>query len=140
MALPRGIRNNNPLNIRLGDKWLGLEEEQNDSQFCQFIALRFGLRAGFIILYRYLSRKIDTTEKIINTWAPSSENNTESYIKAVLKMAWWGRYDRLRFSDKKIMCALVQAMIIVECGQNIDYYLIENGYEMAKKSLKDKEL
>ena len=34
--LPRGIRNNNPLNIRRSkDKWKGLRAVQADAQFCQ---------------------------------------------------------------------------------------------------------
>ena len=37
--LPRGIRNNNPGNIRLSkDKWQGLRQEQTDGTFFQFIA------------------------------------------------------------------------------------------------------
>ena len=36
MALPRGIRNNNPGNIRLGDNWQGMKESQSDKSFVQF--------------------------------------------------------------------------------------------------------
>ena len=35
--LPRGIRNNNPLNIRRSkDQWQGLRAQQTDASFCQF--------------------------------------------------------------------------------------------------------
>ena len=35
--LPRGIRNNNPLNIRRSkDQWKGLKAQQQDASFCQF--------------------------------------------------------------------------------------------------------
>ena len=36
--LPRGIRNNNPLNIRrtAKDQWKGLRAQQTDASFCQF--------------------------------------------------------------------------------------------------------
>ena len=35
--IARGIRNNNPLNIRRSkDKWQGMKALQTDAQFCQF--------------------------------------------------------------------------------------------------------
>ena len=45
--LPRGIRNNNPLNIRrtAKDQWQGLRAQQTDSAFCQFERLEYGWRA-----------------------------------------------------------------------------------------------
>ncbi len=51
--LPRGIRNNNPLNIRRSkDKWKGLRAVQADAQFCQFETLEYGWRAAFYLLTR----------------------------------------------------------------------------------------
>lgn len=36
MSVPRGLRNNNPGNIRLSkDKWQGLRERQEDKDGCQ---------------------------------------------------------------------------------------------------------
>ena len=45
--LPRGIRNNNPLNIRrtAKDQWKGLRAQQTDASFCQFESLEYGWRA-----------------------------------------------------------------------------------------------
>ena len=34
--LPRGIRNKNPGNIKLGTDWDGLADEQSDPVFCVF--------------------------------------------------------------------------------------------------------
>ena len=41
--LPRGIRNNNPLNIRrtAKDQWKGLRAQQTDASFCQFDSLEY---------------------------------------------------------------------------------------------------
>ena len=79
---PRGIRNNNPLNIRNnGIKWNGLKESQADKEFLQFIEAIFGFRAGARILKSYAGRGIITLEQIINTWSPDTENDTKSYIK-----------------------------------------------------------
>ena len=39
----RGIRNNNPLNIRRSaDKWQGLKAQQEDREFFQFSEMKWG--------------------------------------------------------------------------------------------------
>lgn len=44
MSVPRGLRNNNPGNIRLSkDKWQGLRERQEDKEFFQFVSIEWGL-------------------------------------------------------------------------------------------------
>jgi len=51
VKLPRGIRNNNPLNIRKSaDKWQGLSTLQEDKEFFQFETIEWGWRAAFVIL------------------------------------------------------------------------------------------
>lgn len=46
MSVPRGLRNNNPGNIRLSkDKWQGLRERQEDKEFFQFVSIEWGYRA-----------------------------------------------------------------------------------------------
>ena len=50
MSLPRGIRNNNPLNIRRSkDKWKGMRAVQSDAQFVQFESLEWGWRAALAL-------------------------------------------------------------------------------------------
>lgn len=45
-SLPRGLRNNNPGNIRTTkDKWQGLREKQTDKDFFQFTEMKWGYRA-----------------------------------------------------------------------------------------------
>ena len=51
--IPRGIRNNNPLNIRRSkDQWQGMKKTQSDSSFCQFETFEDGWRAAFVLLTR----------------------------------------------------------------------------------------
>lgn len=83
---PRGLRNNNPLNIRRSsDKWQGLCSTQDDKEFFQFLCAAYGWRAAFVILTKsyYTKRGIKTIEGIIARWAPNNENNTEGYIRRV---------------------------------------------------------
>ena len=86
MSTPRGIRNNNPLNIRRsGDKWQGLQDLQEDREFCQFSEMKYGWRAAFRLLCHtyYGKYKLRTIRDIIFRWAPPKENNTTAYIRHV---------------------------------------------------------
>ena len=87
--LPRGIRNNNPLNIRRGkDQWQGLRAQQTDASFCQFESLEYGWRAAFYLLTRtyYYKYRLFTIRAIINKWAPPQENLTSTYIANVSRL------------------------------------------------------
>ena len=137
MALPRGIRNNNPLNIRKGNNWKGEKKVQVDKAFEEFESIQMGLRAGFIILRNYqrtsLAPKMraNTIRKIINRWAPPSENNTLKYIETVAKRSGLNPDELIAFRDKPRMLAVVEAMCFVECGQAIDKEIISSAYDLT---------
>ena len=129
---PRGIRNNNPLNIRIGNTWLGERPNPTDPEFEEFVTMEYGLRAAFLILRRYIRRyKKNTISSIVSTWAPSSENNTLKYIDRVSQMTHLSPDDPIDYYDRDTMCKLVAAMAQVECGQPIDEAKIIKAYEMA---------
>lgn len=90
-AHPRGIRNNNPGNIRTrgtrngiggADPWKGLVGE-DDAGYGIFSEPLYGLRAMFRELGTGYARGERTIRQIISQWAPSSENDTAAYIAAV---------------------------------------------------------
>ena len=67
MAETRGIRNNNPFNIkRSSSRWLGKVpfKDSSDQVFEQFTDIDYGLRAGFILLRNYIKRGDNTYQKI----------------------------------------------------------------------------
>lgn len=131
--IPRGIRNNNPLNIRIGNKWLGEVPAPTDTQFEQFTRMEYGVRAGFRLIKRYIERyHLNTIKLIVSRWAPPSENKTNTYIASVEKLSGIPADKELRFYDNVEMVSLVDAMIVVECGQHIDIDTIRRGYELAK--------
>ena len=73
----RGLRNNNPLNIRLSatTRWQGEVRPSRDRSFCQFESIAYGYRAGLKLLQNY--RKLNgcrTIADFINRWAPPVEN------------------------------------------------------------------
>lgn len=130
--IPRGIRNNNPLNIRVGNVWLGEVREPTDPDFEQFISMVYGVRAGFVLIRRYIRHYHRTTiPQVIAAWAPSNENNTTAYIDRVCQVSGIERDVQLKFEDEDQMVALVDAMILVECGQHIQEKIIRDGYKFA---------
>ena len=89
---PRGLRNNNPLNIRQSrDHFQGEVVPSQDRSFKQFSSMAYGYRAAFVILASYLACGRNTVEKIIRAWAPPTENNTEGYIAHVVQRSGVGR-------------------------------------------------
>lgn len=132
IAVPRGIRNCNPLNIRIGNTWMGERDNPDDNEFEQFVNMECGIRAGFIILRRYIRRyKLNTIRLIVSRWAPSNENETEKYIKTVSTQMNLDTDIEIKYEDMLTMCKLVDAMIYVECGQHVDMRKIEKGYALA---------
>lgn len=99
--MKRGLRNNNPLNIRHSRScWQGMAKEQNDAAFVTFQSMAYGYRAAWRTLFTYFYRFITekkpfTVRNIISRWAPPSENDTESYIRTVLQLTSIGGQEKL---------------------------------------------
>lgn len=130
--VPRGIRNNNPLNIRIGNVWLGEVSNPDDPEFEQFVSMIYGLRAAFVLLRRYIRHyHRDTLESIIRAWSPSNENKTEDYIKAVSNLTALDEGTVIEYSDKPTMVSIVEAMAYVETGQHLKEDVISKAYDMA---------
>ena len=114
----RGVRNNNPGNIkRTGDNWLGLRSVQSDPVFFQFDEPVYGIRALGKLLLNYESRYgLSTLRGIISRFAPSSENHTESYLRFVSDQLGIGPDEA--FSIEYRLNDLVNAIIHFENGGN----------------------
>jgi hypothetical protein len=116
MKTSRGIRNNNPGNLRISaNAWQGkVPVEQNtDGAFEQFITPEHGIRALFIDLRSKINRGLDTVEKIMNVYAPPNENNTIAYITAIENMTGISRFKTVNVND---IPKLIPAIIKVENG------------------------
>lgn len=93
------IRNNNPGNIRsTNDKWLG-KIGQDSRGFVVFDTLPHGYRALYKLLMGYIGKGYNTIDKIINKWAPPTENDTETYINNVVKRTGLTRYQTIQPMD-----------------------------------------
>jgi hypothetical protein len=121
--VPRGIRNNNGGNLRRvgGMVWKGQEQTQTDPDFVQFVTAEYGIRAIVRILRSYKREGLNTIGKAISRWAPTSENNTAAYIKAVCDGCNIPASDHapqdVVVDYDAIMPALVKAIILHENGQ-----------------------
>lgn len=84
----RGIRNNNPANIRRSaDKWVGLSSVQADKAFFQFTNMTYGIRALIVTLHTYVYKyDLHTIDQIIKRFAPPVENQTDAYIHTIKAM------------------------------------------------------
>lgn len=82
----RGLRNNNPGNIERNHiGWNGMSQDQSaDSRFIVFESPEWGIRALGRVLVNYQKLYgINTVRGLINRWAPTHENDTDSYVNAV---------------------------------------------------------
>ena len=118
-TLPRGYRNNNPLNIRInsGNNWQGKVSPNTDGTFEQFTSMAYGFRAAFVLIRNYINNYAATTvQAIISKWAPNNENNTAGYISAVCGSTGFSPGTIINPYNEMQMCKLAFAMAIVENG------------------------
>jgi len=133
ILLPRGIRNNNPGNIRLSKTvWQGQKPPgrsgpdmnssagtapQGDADFVEFATALYGLRALMkTLLTYYLKYNLDTVECLINRFAPPHENATDAYIYGVTQALKVKRTDKIDLTAKPLLTALAQAIVLRENG------------------------
>lgn len=143
MSAPRGIRNNNPGNIRRSaDPWQGLAKDQGDDAFFQFAEPKWGIRALARVLISYQDRHgLRTVRAIISRWAPPVENKTSSYIDHVAHRLGVGADDPLDIHDYRVLRGLVEAITAHENGQQpytdaqIDAGLVLAGVEPPERPI-----
>lgn len=86
----RGIRNNNPGNIKhSNDKWIGAAAVQDDPMFVKFISPEYGIRAMYKNLLTYRNKYgLNTIRGIIMRWAKKDVHGEvpyENYFKFLEK-------------------------------------------------------
>ncbi len=124
----RGLRNNNPLNIRLSiSPWKGKvsKDKNKDGAFEQFVDVFHGIRAAYITLRTYMNKHhLYTIQSIIQRWAPTSDgNHVAAYVASVAKHLGVSAHKPLNESH---IPKLIRAMAIVELGGD---YLSESDIQ-----------
>jgi len=145
MTIARGLRNNNPGNIDYNPRndWQGQlpPDPAIEKRFARFDSPENGIRALAKLLINYRGKDgmpgvglqgIDTVRETISRWAPSVENNTEAYAKAVSVEAGVLPNESIDIRDPRILLAVVTAIIRHENGGNpYSQALISEGVRRA---------
>lgn len=131
-SLPRGLRNNNPLNIRKNnDVFQGEVTPSKDTAFKQFKTMAYGYRAGFKILSNYYRKyRLTTIRGMITRWAPENENNTAAYVSLVSKYSGIPADDIIDINNKELMIRIVAGMSRVENGREADMSDVIVGWSL----------
>ncbi|WP_312139801.1 hypothetical protein [Atlantibacter hermannii] len=117
----RGLRNNNPGNLNYVGQAGATKEGGPNGRFAVFETMQQGIAALYKQLQLYFSRGKDTIREIINTYAPSSENDTGAYISAIAKKLGKGADEILNSSDTETIFNLMRGIIDHENGQSGKY-------------------
>ncbi len=128
----RGLRNNNPGNIRNSKtKWQGEVIPSTDRSFKQFRSMAYGYRAMIKLLQNYSKlNRCHTLRTIISRWAPPSENDTQSYIATVRKLTGIDPDKRINVDDSRTMCSIAAAMSYVENGVKAVMADVQAGWDL----------
>lgn len=131
----RGIRNNNPGNIRISaNPWRGkiTGAKKRDKVFEEFQSIEYGYRALLKNLKTYIDRdRVNTIRAIITKWAPPEDrNDTEAYIRAVCQRMGVAAGYRIISTNKEDMIKLAAAITRVENGVDADMTALEKGWEL----------
>lgn len=132
--LPRGLRNNNPGNIRNNDgvKWQGEVNAtaKKDFTFEEFKDRESGYRALIKLLRNYHKlHGCRTIADYIRRWAPENENNTSGYITRVCKEMQVPTTFVPDPDEKSIMCAMAAAISQVENNVPAILSEVEAGWD-----------
>ncbi|WP_278368557.1 hypothetical protein, partial [Acetobacter orientalis] len=112
LLTPRGLRNNNPGNIR---QWAGAG---SDGQFATFGTPEAGLTAMAQNIEAYMHKHgLQSIRQIISRWAPPEDGNlTNEYIAQVAKDMGVNADARLNGSDTNTVASLMHAITRKENG------------------------
>lgn len=120
-TVARGIRNNNPGNlVSTNIAWQGKIplSKNTDGKFEQFTSMEYGIRAMFKDLVNDINKGKNTVRKLINEYAPPSENNTGQYIKDVASSIGVTADQKITSINEKFLLMLGKAIIKKENGKD----------------------
>lgn len=109
---PRGVRNNNPGNIKINpaNNWKGAvpHSQNTDGTFEQFREYVFGVRAMIKLMQNYISQGNNTIRKIVNKYAPVSENPTSAYLNFISERTGYGPDQKITAVTYPLVSAIAQ--------------------------------
>lgn len=150
MKEPRGMRNNNPLNLRHGhSQWQGMRKEQTDKEFVCYMSKTYGYRAAWKVMDTYYKRFSEkgrpfTLSNIIHRWAPPTDgNDTTAYLHRVIQLTHLAAAQPLPRPSSpegyEALSPVLAAMTCVECGikpSEVPTEYIRRGHRLAFPEVK----
>lgn len=130
-AEPRGIRNNNPLNLSFAGQEGATMEDHSTPRFARFASMEDGIAASVRQIELYQRRGLTTLSQIVSTWAPPNENDTPGYIQRVSRETGINPNAAVNMRDPDTVAALVASMARVESGRALDPDIIRRGVRRA---------
>lgn len=129
-SIPRGVRNNNPGNIRKNPnfKWEG-EIGKDSKGFAQFSNPVYGFRAMAKLIKNYHANyDLHTIRDIIYRYAPPNENPSDNYVSFVSTAIKIDKNKKLSMEElDNILPKLIYHMSQMEVGHG------QYGFAMAKQ-------
>ena len=129
--LPKGLRNNNPGNIRYlppTRAWTGQIGDDGDG-YGVYDTMPHGVRATGKQLLKYYAEGLNTVRAIIAKWAPTTENNTAAYVAAVSEELNLSSVQP--FNVRERLPDLARAIFRHECGRAaVDSYKDATGAQI----------
>jgi hypothetical protein len=120
LALPRGVRNNNPLNIKYNaaNNWDG-QTGQDSAGYAMFSDPSYGLRAGIMILQTYQGEisPYDIPHIGARWTSGDSPAKQAAWISTVSAVSGYPQNAPLSPYDATVISNLIPAMIAAENGQ-----------------------
>lgn len=126
---PRGIRNNNPLNLSYVPGQRGVTG--SDGRFGKYGNMEEGIAQAERQLLLYQQRGANTLERIITKWAPPGENDTKGYIARVSQRTGFRPDQTLDLQDPETASKLIQAMAQQEVGRTLNADVVSRGVALG---------
>lgn len=129
--MSRGLRNNNPGNIRRSAVRYRGEVASPDPAFKRFASAAWGYRAVFVLLHTYRVRYgLRTIDGWIARWAPPVENDTAAYTAFVAQRSGIAPDAEVDTLDGASMRRIVAAMSRMENGRPAVGADVEAGWRL----------
>ncbi len=134
--MSRGLKNNNPGNIR-NSAMKHHGEISTDAAFKQLKNMVYGYRAMFMLLYTYQKRhRLNTLREMIARYAPPVENHTDKYVETVSAWAGVNPDSNITAICREVMVPVVAAMSRVENGVQAVAADVNAGWELFIKEVR----
>lgn len=137
---PRGIRNNNPLNLKFVPGQVGAFGADT-AGFGRYVNMESGVAAAQRQLVSYQDKQgLTTVRQMVTRWAPPGENDTAGYVAEVARRTGINPDVPVDMHDPAVSAKVVAAMAHRETGQDVDPGAISRGVAMGLGTAPDQTL